>query len=117
MKLRSLVLPLLIISASTVLAQDDLINKVKDQGVEGADSYQFETLIDLEATEVKNQGRSATCWSYATTSFIESEMIRMGKPVVDLSEMFTVRQVYLDKAEKYVRAARSFKFCSGWSSA
>lgn len=93
-------------------AQDDLINKVKDNGGESA-GFEFTSIVDLEATEVKNQGRSGTCWSYATTGFIESEMLRMGKEPVDLSEMFTVRNVYFDKAEKYVRMHGYLNFAQG----
>ena len=114
MNLKSLSIALLCAAATNAYSQDDLINKVKDNGsTSSAAGYQFETLIDLEATPVKNQGRSGTCWSYATTSFIESEMIRMGKEPVDLSEMFTVRQVYLDKAEKYVRLHGHLNFAQG----
>lgn len=103
----------LMVAANIAWTQDDLINKIKGQGADGAGSYQFETIIDLEATPVKNQGRSATCWSYATTSFVESEMLRMGKEPIDISEMFTVRQVYLDKAEKYVRLHGHLNFAQG----
>lgn len=95
-------------------AQVDLINKVKDNGSDSAEvGYDFETVIDLEATPVKDQSRSGTCWSYATTSFIESEMLRMGKKPIDLSEMFTVRHVYADKAEKYVRLHGHLNFAQG----
>ncbi len=98
---------------SVAFAQDDLINKVKDNGGESSEGYKFETIVDIEATPVKDQGRSGTCWSYATTSFVESEMIRMGKEPVDISEMFTVRMVYLDKAEKYVRLHGYLNFGQG----
>ncbi len=95
-------------------AQVDLIEKVKDNGSDKVDAeFKFETVIDLETTPVKNQARSGTCWSYATTSFVESEMIRMGKKPIDLSEMFTVRQVYLDKAEKYIRLHGNLNFAQG----
>lgn len=93
-------------------AQDDLINKVKGNGSDTA-GFQFTTVVDLEATPVKNQGRSGTCWSYATTGFVESEMLRMGKEPVDISEMFTVRHVYSDKAEKYVRLHGHLNFAQG----
>lgn len=57
-------------------------------------SYQFSEIIDLEATPVISQGRTGTCWSFSSTSFLESEIIRLtGKPI-DLSEMYTVRNTY-----------------------
>jgi bleomycin hydrolase len=65
--------------------------------------HEFKIIYDLPATPVKAQGKTGTCWSFATTSFIESELIRKGKGEFDLSEMFTVRYCYPLKAEKYVR--------------
>ncbi|MFO8002552.1 MAG: aminopeptidase, partial [Marinilabilia sp.] len=47
------------------------------------EGYQFETLYDLPATSVKDQHRSGTCWSFAGVSFLESEMIRLGKDPID----------------------------------
>ncbi|MGB1184949.1 MAG: aminopeptidase C [Schleiferiaceae bacterium] len=93
--------------------QVDLINKVKDNGADAPLGYEWEVVADIEATPVKNQGASGTCWSYATTSFVESEMIRMGKAPIDLSEMFTVRKVYEDKGEKYVRLHGYLNFAQG----
>ncbi len=93
------------------VAQDELINQVKDNESKG--EYVFETVINLDATEVKNQGRSGTCWSYCTTSFIESEMIRMGREPVDVAEMYTVRKTYEDKADKYVRLHGHLNFGQG----
>jgi len=103
----------LLMAATATFAQDDLIKKVEGNGSENSQGYQFTTQVDLEATDVKNQGRSGTCWSYATTSFVESEMIRMGNDPVDIAEMFTVRMVYLDKADKYVRLHGSLNFGQG----
>lgn len=100
----------------TVYGQDNLINQVKNQGKEGRTGFVFSNTIDLEATPVKNQGRSGTCWSYASTGFVESEMLRMGKKAVDISEMFTVRMVYQEKAEKYVRLHGHFNFAQGGAS-
>ncbi len=113
MIVRRICTALLFTFGGAAFAQDDLINKIKDNGSDVEGEFLFETLIDIETTPVKNQGRSGTCWSYATTSFIESEMIRNGKEPVDLSEMFTVRQVYLDKAEKYVRLHGHLNFAQG----
>ena len=65
-------------------------------------SYQFRILKDIQATSVKDQGKTGTCWSYSSSSFLESELIRTGKASIDLSEMFVVKNVYLEKAENYV---------------
>lgn len=94
-------------------AQDDLIQKIAHQGSDKKAGYIFIPEVDIETLPVKNQGSSGTCWSYASTSFIESEMIRMGKQPVDLSEMFTVRMVYLDKAERYIRLHGYLNFAQG----
>lgn len=48
-------------------------------------AYQFETIIDLKTTSVKNQHRSGTCWSFSANSFIESEVLRIGGDELDLS--------------------------------
>jgi len=77
------------------------------------DGYQFETIYDLEATSVKDQFRSGTCWSFSALGFFESEMIRIGKAPANLSEMFVVRHCYADKAEKYVRLHGSLNFGPG----
>jgi bleomycin hydrolase len=65
--------------------------------------YKFNIEVEYPRTAVKNQGSSSTCWSYSTTSMLESEIIRIGKPETELSVMYTVRNIYLDKAEQFVR--------------
>lgn len=65
--------------------------------------YKFKMKKEITATPVKSQYRTSTCWSFSTLSFLESELIRMGKGEFDLSEMFVVRYTYLGKADKYVR--------------
>lgn len=95
----------MLIPGIMVLAQDDPVQL--DEG------YRFTTVIDLPATPVKDQNRSGTCWSYASLSFFESEMIRMGKPVMDLSEMFVVWHSYDRKADKYVRMQGNTNFGPG----
>lgn len=62
---------------------------------------EFTDLVKLACTSVKSQGSTGTCWSFATTSFLESEIMRMGKGEVDLSEMFFVRNTYKNKAIEY----------------
>ena len=57
----------------------------------------------IQVTEIKNQFRSNTCWSYATIDMLEAELLKKGKQDIHLSEMFVVYNVYLEKAEKYFR--------------
>jgi bleomycin hydrolase len=57
----------------------------------------------LPATSVKDQASTGTCWDFATLSFLESELLRMGKGEYDLSEMYIVDHVYREKAELYYR--------------
>jgi bleomycin hydrolase len=100
--------------AGNVQAQDDLVAKVRSQSQDtDKKGYEFTTQIDLSVLPVKNQASSGTCWSYATTSFIESEMARIGRKPVDLSEMFTARMVYNDKAIRYVRLEGHLNFAQG----
>ncbi len=98
----------------SVQAQDNLINKVKNNGSEGAENkFGFEVIINNEATSVKNQGRSGTCWSYSGNSFLESEVLRETGKSVDISEMYVVRKVYEVKGKKYVRMHGNLNFGQG----
>ena len=74
---------------------------------------EIKPVIDIEATEVKSQGRTGTCWSFSTTSFVESELIRAGKGTHSISEMFNVRNVYPSKADVYVRNQGIAQFGEG----
>ena len=60
-----------------------------------AGGFQFTTVKENKITPVKNQNRSGTCWSFSGIGFLESELLRMGKPELDLSEMFVVHNCYL----------------------
>lgn len=75
--------------------------------------YVFDNEVLLPATSVKDQYRTGTCWSFSALSFFESEMLRLGKPEVDLSEMFVVRNTYSDKAKRYVRLHGEGSFSAG----
>lgn len=69
--------------------------------------YEFTVVKENPATPVKNQAKTGTCWCFATNSFIESELIRMGKGEHDLSEMFIVRQNYMKRiADNYLRLGK-----------
>lgn len=108
MKLRLFVTALVAVYSFSVFAQnDDTDKKKKPEG------YVFSDEILLPTTPVKNQYRSGTCWSFSGISFLESEMLRLGKPEVDLSEMFVVWHTYSEKAEKHVRVHGNLNFAAG----
>ena len=75
--------------------------------------FRFTINRELPHTSVKNQARTQTCWSFSGLSFFESEMLRQGKPEVDLSEMFIVNHCYRNKADKFVRMKGNTNFGSG----
>ena len=94
----------LIASALAGNAQDNLVNSLKINASEKSkESFKFADVINIENTSVKNQGSSGTCWSYSANSFLESEMIRMGKKPVELSQIFSARNAYVEKGRNYVR--------------
>lgn len=75
--------------------------------------YEFKTEKRINCTSVKNQAKTGTCWSFATTSFLESELIRMGMDDINLSEMFIVRNIYKDKALNYILRQGKANFSQG----
>lgn len=69
--------------------------------------YEFTEVVTVPVTSVKNQASTGTCWCFATTSFIEAELLRQGKGEHDLSEMYTVRQKYMNQLnDNYLRRGR-----------
>lgn len=63
----------------------------------------FTVETEVKRTAVKAQGKSGTCWCFATTSYMESELLRLGRPEVGLSEMFVIRHTWPEKAWAYFR--------------
>ena len=77
------------------------------------EKYVFTDVVRIDATEIKNQQITGTCWSFSAASYIESEAINNGMPKLDLSEMFVVRNIYIDKALNYVRRQGTTQFGEG----
>ena len=102
---KSLLLLLTVVIGSQVaLAQDILVNSLKvNASDKSKESFKFTDVINLANTSVKNQGSSGTCWSYSGNSFLESEMIRIGKQPIEISQIFTARNAYVEKGKNYVR--------------
>ncbi len=73
----------------------------------------LEAVKIIKTTPVKSQARTGTCWSFATTSFIETELLRMRKAEFDLSEMYISRYAYESKADLYIRYHGMANFGAG----
>lgn len=102
--IKSLFIASSLIIASAGFAQDNLVNSLKINASENSKAaFQFSDVVNIENTSIKNQGSSGTCWSYSANSFLESEMIRMGKKPVELSQIFSARNAYVEKGRNYVR--------------
>lgn len=102
------VLALALVMSSTAFAQKKNKNKKEDKK-----EYQFTLVKENPVTSVKDQNRSGTCWAYSALSFIESEILKAGKGEYDLSEMWIVRNAYMEKAERYIRFHGAATFAEG----
>lgn len=78
-------------------------------------AFVFTDIISIPTTSVKDQNKSGTCWCFAGTSYFENEIRRLGGDSLDISEMFTVRKCYEDKADRYVRLYGQTNFAPGGS--
>lgn len=104
----------LLLALATVATAGNSKKKKKEEEKQG---YQFTELKRLPATSVKSQDRAGTCWSWSTISFLESEMMRLGKDSVSLAPMYIVWNTYNEKADKYVRMHGCMNFAQGGASA
>jgi bleomycin hydrolase len=98
-----LTLAIILFSGTFLFGQEE----VKKEG------YKFTMVKELPGTPVKNQYKSNTCWSFSAISFLESELLRMGKGEYNLSEMFIVYNTYYEKALQYARWQGNVNFAGG----
>ena len=77
------------------------------------EGYKFEIIKELPVTSVKDQNRAGTCWCYSSLGFFEAELLRMGKPEYDFSEMYIVYKTYQDRADRHVRTHGDVSYAEG----
>jgi len=99
-----------IISSLVLLCGLSASAQEKTDSVKG---FRFTDVKTIKTTSVKDQNRSGTCWSFSGTSFFEDEVLRQGGDSLDLSEMFTVRHCYDEKARRFVRNYGNVNFSPG----
>ena len=68
---------------------------------------------ELENLSVLSQGQTGTCWSFATVSFFEAEILRNRGKSVDLSEIYPVYFTYLLKARRFLEKKGESQFSEG----
>jgi bleomycin hydrolase len=90
-----------------------LIFLVSVFSIEAPAQAEFATIGSAKATRVKNQANTGTCWSFSTTSLIESQSIHKGLGEFDLSEMYIVRKIYTEKAKNYILRQGAAQFGPG----
>ncbi len=107
------------------IMKDD--SNVKDKMEPGKARKSF--VVDLSAASLPNkmdlykniqwhnapvsQGNTSTCWSYSTTSLLETEAYRINKVKVKLSEMYTVYWEFVEKAKGYINTRGKSVFDEG----
>lgn len=109
--MKKLLIPSFVLVGAIQLWAADPVDEKKDS-VAG---FEFKDVITVPVTSVKDQNKSGTCWCFAGTSFYENEIRKAGGDSLDLSEMFTVRHCYADKADRYVRTYGTINFAAGGS--
>ncbi|MDQ1351844.1 MAG: bleomycin hydrolase [Acidobacteriota bacterium] len=100
MNVSKLVLILMII---TLISFNGIAKEKKAKDGKEKPVYVFTVDTEVKRTPVKNQYRTGTCWCFSTVSYLESELLRLGKEELDLSEMFVVRHTYPLKALNYIQ--------------
>lgn len=112
----SFAIVLLLISFTGLFAQDDTTAESVSQS-DATESkvvkYDFTLQHGVDATNVKSQDATGTCWSFATASFLESELLRRDKGEHNLSEMFNVKNIYRSKANNYILRNGKANFSQG----
>ncbi len=66
-------------------------------------SKRFSNTTLVESTPLKHQKATGQCWSFASTSLLETEAMRLGYEIPELSSFYFVYLNYLDNAEDYLK--------------
>jgi len=60
-----------------------------------------------------SQGGTGTCWCFSTISLLESELKRLGKPEIKLSEMYIAYWEFVEKARRFIKEKSNSYFAHG----
>lgn len=117
MKKHSLALAMLLALAPTAGATYFEAPACDEPQIENPDStgFKFTDVIIIPTTPVKDQNKSGTCWAFSGVSTLEDNVLKNTGKELDLSEMWIVRNAYIDKAKKYMRMNGKINFAQGGS--
>jgi bleomycin hydrolase len=109
--------------------KDAFLDKMKkDAGIEVVKEKKPVPKLDLTGYEFPNsadeftqcwytprisQGMTGSCWCFSATSFFESEIYRLSKREIKLSEMYTIYWEYVEKAERFIETRGESLFSKG----
>ncbi len=62
---------------------------------------------------LESQGNTGTCWCFSTTSFYETEVLRLTGKKVEISELYTVYWEYVEKARRFIEKRGDSNFGEG----
>lgn len=102
------------------------VTAVEEKQAESAPYLRFEmdqTGMDLPnnpalyktvwSNPTQSQGNAGTCWSFSTTSFYESEVLRQQGKKVEISEIYSTYCEYLEKARRFIEKRGNSVFSEG----
>ncbi len=105
---------------------DEIKSALDNVASESSSDQTFKMVIDAERIpasvdefetvwchEPVSQGRTGTCWCFSTMSFFESEVHRISKKQIRLSELYIVYWEYVEKAREFVRTRGESAFAEG----
>lgn len=108
MALRNLLIAGTMCVAITAVAAPEIVNP-------DSTGFKFTDVKINPHGSVKDQNKSGTCWAFSGNSTLEDNYKRKTGKDLDLSEMFVVRQAYIDKARKWMRMNGTINFAQGGS--
>ncbi len=85
----------------------------KTKAIKQPSKYVFTPIKEIAHTPIAYQDMTGTCWAFAMTSLMEAEIIRKTGKTIDLSEMYVVRNNYVQKAYAHIMRHGQFPFAEG----
>jgi len=113
MRIFSLITILSGVLISAAGSADNIHNAAKAYAVKLSIPQKTEDFSPIPHLPPVNQDTTSACWSFATCSFIESEMQRLGRKPVHLAMMYPFFHAYVEKARTHIRTEGKSRFAPG----